>query len=402
MTYVAPVTPSLDLAERQSLPREPDPYGVYRTVGTAFALLVLTLFAIELLRNALEPSDRDFISFWGAARLALAGNPAAAYDLPTLHALQSAVARFDGGQMPFPYAPAFLLLVVPFAWLPFPAAMALWVAATFLVYMAVATRMFPGSGLLCAALPAVFVNAAIGQNAFVTAALFMGGMVLIGSRPFAAGLILGCLVLKPQLGLLLPLTLVAAGHWRAVAGAALSSVGLMILGVALFGIAATEAWIAQMPLYVEIGRDGLVGWEKLASVYASARQIGLSQEAAFAIHLGVAAAAAGAVWMAWRSGGDPLWRAGVLAAATTLISPYLFLYDCLIFVVPLLWLARSRAPAAAVALLWCLPMLAIAQAYGAPGPVNLNPVVPIALLALLFRYKGEGSSEVPPRAQALA
>ena len=56
------------------------------------AILVILVAIAEFFWNALNPTDRDFISFWGAAQLALSGDPAAAYDQARLHEVQSAVA----------------------------------------------------------------------------------------------------------------------------------------------------------------------------------------------------------------------------------------------------------------------------------------------------------------------
>ena len=364
---------------------EADAFRLYRRVGTVAALALMFAVLAEFAWNAHAPSDRDFVSFWGAARLALAGTPHLAYNLEVLHALQSEAVTFGSGKMPFPYAPAFLLLVLPFGLLNFAAAMALWSLSTFAAYFAVVRRMFPASGLLAAALPAVFVNAAVGQNGFIMAAIFIGGLILLPSRPFAAGLLLGCLVLKPQLALLLPVAVLAARAWPAVAGAAVSAIGLLALGLAVFGWQASQAWIAQMPLYVEIGRDGLVGWPKLASIYAAMRQIGLGQTAAFAVHIAVAAAAAWAVWKVWRSDAEFGAKAAMLAAATMLISPYLFLYDTVFLIVPFLWLATVRASPGLLVGLWFLPLVSITQIATLAGPINFAPVVPIALTALIWR-----------------
>ena len=375
------------------------PFDRFKRVGTAMAILVILVSITEFFWNAANPTDRDFISFWGAAQLALAGDPAAAYDQARLHEVQSAVATFvNGNGMPFPYPPAFLLLVTPFGLLPFAVSLALWSAATFAVYFVLVRRMFPQSGWLAAAFPPVFINAAIGQNAFVTAAIFIGGMLLLERRPFAAGLLLGCLVIKPQLGLLLPIALLAARQWRAIAGAAISSLGLLAVGAAVFGAAATEAWLAQMPLYVNIGRDGLVGWHKMASVYAALRQAGAGLELAFAGHLLVAAVAAILVWRVWRSNAEAPAKAGILAAATLLASPYVFPYDAVLLVVTFFWLAQRGAPALPLAILWCLPILTIAQSASVHGPVNLSPAVPIGLLilgALHLRASRQASSAAP-------
>ena len=355
----------------------------FKRVGTAMAILVILVAIAEFFWNAVYPTDRDFVSFWGAAQLALAGDPAAAYSQSKLHTVQTAAVTFvNGDGMPFPYPPIFLLLVTPFGLLPFAISLALWSAATFAVYLVLIRRMFPNSGWLAAAFPPVFINAAIGQNAFVTASIFIGGMLLLQRRPFAAGLLLGCLIIKPQLGLLLPIALLAAREWRAIAGAALSSLGLLALGAVVFGLAATEAWLAQLPLYVNIVRDGLVGWHKMASVYAALRQAGTGLELAFAGHLLVASAAALLVWRVCRSNADATAKAGILAAATLLASPYVFPYDAVLLVVAFFWLAQRGAPALAMTILWCLPILTIAQIASAHGPVNLSPAVPIGLLIL--------------------
>jgi hypothetical protein len=355
----------------------------FKRVGTAMAILVILVAIAEFFWNAANPTDRDFISFWGAAQLALAGDPAAAYDQAKLHAVQAAAVTFvNGDGMPFPYPPAFLALVTPFGLLPFAVSLALWSAATFAIYFILVRRMFPHSGWLAASFPPVFINAAIGQNAFVTAAVFIGGMLLLKRRPLAAGLLLGCLVIKPQLGLLLPVALLAARQWRAIAGAAVSSLGVLAVGAAVFGMTATEAWLAQMPLYVTIGRDGLVGWHKMASVYAALRQAGAGLELAFAGHLLVAAAASLLVWRVWRSDSDATAKAGILAAATLLASPYVFPYDAVLLVVAFFWLAQRGAPALPITILWCLPLLTIAQMASTQGPLNLSPAVPIGLLVL--------------------
>jgi hypothetical protein len=365
----------------------------YQLVGTVAALILLVAILAEYYWIAQAPGARDFVSFWGAARLALDGTPQLAYNLDALHALQSHYVSFRAGKMPFPYTPAFLLLVLPFGLLGFVPAMVAWSFSTFAAFFAVVRRMFPGSGLLAAAMPAVFANAAVGQNGFVTGAIFIGGLLLLPKRPFVAGLLLGCLILKPQLALLLPVAVLAARAWPAVAGAAISAIGVLVLGLAVFGWQASEAWVAQMPLYVEIGRDGLVGWRKLASVYAAMRQIGLGQTAAFAIHLTVAAAAALAVWKVWRSKADYGAKAAILAAGTMLISPYIFLYDTVFLVVPFLWLASVGASPRLLVPLWFLPLVSIAQITTIPGPINIAPLVPIALMAMVWR-------QVYPRANS--
>jgi hypothetical protein len=208
---------------------------------------------------------------------------------------------------------------------------------------------------------------------------------LLSSAPFAAGLALGCLILKPQLGLMLPIALVASRQWRAIAGGALSSASILLFGVIAFGPSATTACLRQMPLYAEIARDGLVGWHKLTSAYAFARALGLPAQPAFALHVLIATAAAIAVWRVWRSGADALAKTAVLAAATLLASPYLYVYDWLLLLPAYHYLVQQRTAPAAVALLWLLPIMVIAEVAVGRGLANAGPVVPIALLWLVYR-----------------
>ena len=229
--------------------------GPYPRAARWMAMAILFVGATAIWVNLFHVSQTDFISYWAASVLALDGNPAAAWDWQAHAAVQAKLVQFEG-LMPFPYPPPFLLLLLPFGLLPYPVAAALWIVATFAFYFAVARRVWPGSGALIAAFPAVLANAIVGQNGFLTAAIFILGLALLGRRPFLAGLVLGCLVIKPHLGLLLPVAFIAAGQWRAVAGAAASSLGLLLLGLIAFGIESYRAMFDLMPLYAPILSEG--------------------------------------------------------------------------------------------------------------------------------------------------
>jgi hypothetical protein len=377
-----------------------DPFAHYRIIGGALAVLIVFLGGVEAWRMWTHPACRDFIAFWGAAKLAIGGSPALAYDPAVLHKLQTSVASFGPHEsMPFPYMPGFLLLVLPFGLLSYPAAMTVWVCLTLVAYLFAVKRLVPDAGLLALAFPPIVVNIVVGQNGFLTAALFCGALALLNRRPFVAGLLIGCLVFKPQLGLLFPLALLAERRWRAITGAALSSIGFTLSGVLAFGPGTFLAWIRELPLFASIARDGTVGWIKLTSIYAAGRQAGLDAGPAFALHLVVLGAAAVIVWRVWRSDRDRVAKAAVLACATALSSTYMFLYDQLILIVPFFWLARQRMHPAILGVLWCLPIISIAQNAAPKGPVNLTPVVPVLLLALIV-WQMRRDKAVPATAAA--
>lgn len=354
----------------------------FRIPAIAVACIFLFVAVLAIVTNVVAPYQMDFVSYWAASVLGLEGNAAGAYDLALHRSVEQRALALDGA-LPFAYPPFFLLLLAPFGLLPYPVAAAGWIAATFAAYFAAARRLAPEYLWLALSFPPVLVNAITGQNGFFTAGLFLGGLALLPKRPLAAGLLLGCLAIKPQLGLLLPFVLVAGGHWRAIAGAAVSSAGLILLGLLAYGWSAYAAWFGNAELFASIVADGLAGWHRMASVYASLRLAGLGEQAAWTAHVLIALAAAAIACAAWRRDCPPGAKAGALAAATLLASPYLYVYDTLILVAPFVWLAsqgRNRVP---LILLWGIPFLSLAQIAGLDASANLAPIVPVGLLILV-------------------
>src|SRR6185312_13844103 len=81
----------------------------------------------------------------------------------------------------------------------------------------------PFGYLLALAIPMAFINALVGQNGFLTAALIGGTLYLIPIRPVLAGICLGLLTYKPQYGLLFPIALIVAGQWRVFVSAGITA-----------------------------------------------------------------------------------------------------------------------------------------------------------------------------------
>jgi Glycosyltransferase family 87 len=339
---------------------------------------------VAIVTNLRQPYQTDFLSYWSAARLVLTGQPAGAYDLAVHGAVERSAAAMQGA-LPFANPPPFLLLIAPFGLLSYPAAAAAWIAASAAAYGLAVRRFAPGSLWLAFAFPPVLVNAITGQSGFLTAALFLGGLALLQARPVAAGLLLGCLIVKPQLAIALPLVLLAGREWRAIAGAAASSLGLALAGLAAYGWATYAAWLGNAPVFASVLTEGRSGWDEMASVYAAARLAGLGNAAAWALHLLVALAALVAACLVWRRDSEPGARAAILAAAAVLASPYLYVYDALLLVVPLLWLRGRGVNAVLLAVLWCLPFVSLAAIVGGALPFNPMPLVAAALIPLILR-----------------
>lgn len=357
--------------------------GRLRLPAMTVALLFLFIAVTALVTILGDPYQMDFVAYWAAAVLTLDGNPAGAYDLALHRATELGAIPLDGA-LPFAYPPCFLLVAAPFGLLSYPAAAADWVLLTFAGYCLAMRRWAPGMPWLALSFPPLLVNVITGQAGFLTAALFIGGMALLPRRPLLAGVLLGLLIVKPQLGLVLPLALLAGREWRALAGAAASSVGLILVSLVLLGWEPWQAWLGNADLIASIASEGRAGWHRMASVYGALRLAGLGAAPAWIGHGLVALAAAAAACLIWYRKAELGARAGALAAATALASPYLFIYDTLLLIVPFLWLVARGRHKLLLALVWAILFVALAQAAGWSPGLNLVPLAPIILLALIL------------------
>ena len=341
-----------------------------------------------------DQKGSDFLSYWAAATLALGGRPELAYDLQVHRAVVLGIAD-PGGLLPFPYPPPFLLVVLAAGLVPYWLGFAARVGVTATVYMLASRRVAPLVYRM--AHPQALANALIGQNGFLTSAIFISGMRVLERQPLQGGAILGLLVIKPQLALLLPVALLAGREWRAIAGASASSIGLLLLALLAFGPDTYRGFFEIIPVFAGLMTGSRWPWNELASVFAFARHLGVPQLPALIIHGFIALGATAMVWRAWSRKSEL--RVPVLAAAILLVPPYMFTYDALLLIVPMGWLiTRERRPLlVAIAWLCCLlPIVTYIDFY--PGP---NPIPVAALLCLWalhskeFRMTGSVAARPP-------
>ncbi len=357
-------------------------------VALGFSTIFLLTIAVAAWVYSRGPAV-DFASFWAAGRLAITGSPALAYDIETHRAVEMAVAHM-GGQMPFPYPPPFLFFVLPIAFKPFWLAYLVWIVATAGVYLAAASRFMPLRYPL--AHPAATVNAIIGQNGLLTCATFIFGLSMVAAQPFVGGAILGLLVIKPQLAVLLPVAFLAERNWRAILGAAASSLLLLVLAWLIFGPDTYRGFLAITGDYAGYMSGSRWNWGELASVFAFLRFFGVPQAAALAIQGAAALVAAFLTWRAWVTGDER--RIAILAAATLLVPPYLFTYDSLLLILPLATFLRDEKHKWRAPIVWVLILLPVLGYFGLyPGP-NTVPVAAMLSLWWLADPKTEPKAAI--------
>jgi hypothetical protein len=367
-------------------------------------LLVMSLAAaaiwVALARGGLDlagkPLGTDFLSFYAASKLALAGDPAGVYEVARHRAAETSVFGRDLGYAAFFYPPLFLLVCAPLAVAPYLAALAAWLAATGAAFAA-SLRGWLDRRLgwrTAVAFPAVLMNLGHGQNAFLSAALLGGGAMWLESRPIMAGIAFGLLAFKPHLGLLLPLALIAAGRWKTFAAAALTVLAFAGASLVLFGPDTWRGFLAASSLARATLEQGLVEPGKMASAFAAVRVLGGPVGLAYALQGLVTAFVGAALVRAVRRRPGRGAEGALIVSAALLASPFLLDYDLVILAFPLAWLAGAalrdgfRAWEKILLLAgFVLPLAARALAMHARLP--LAPVVLLALFVLVLRRSAE-------------
>ena len=342
---------------------------------------------------------RDGLDFWGGGFLVWHGHLATLFDVWAYQAF------FAGlyGKLPYhlwSYPPTYLLIALPFGWLPpWPAVLSFDLLS--LLLLAGLLRLAGKNGWFIAAVlasPASLENMLEHQNAALLTAFIGGGLLLLPRRPRLGGALIGLASLKPQLGLALPLFLLRRAPVAFVT-AIVSAVVLAALSWVVLGSAAWSGfWHVTRPAMSAVLLTGqppaFAGG--LISVFASFRFLGVP--AALLVQGGVSA-------IAILLSGQARSPIAVLLL-TALSSPYLHDYDLLGVTLAVALLVEERlvtgfAPFEAVLcfLVWFAPGLLP----WAPQFAHVTPFLLVALLASAMRRGGLGlcdSSLAPPASPA--
>jgi alpha-1,2-mannosyltransferase len=344
-----------------------------------------------------KPLGTDFSSFYAAGSLVLDGRATDVYNMAAHYAREQQIFGAATPYYGWLYPPIFLLVATPLALMPYLLALAVWQISTFALYLSVIGVILRRMRVLdiaigpmwlpiAAGFPAVFINLGHGQNGFLTAGLFGAALLALATRPIVSGVLFGLLAYKPQLALVMPVALLAAGQWRTVVAAGVTVIALVGITSLVFGV---DLWLA-FAASTETSRkllleQGDVGFEKLQSVFAAVRMWGGGIPLAYAVQ-GVASAAVvcGTAWI-WRSACGRDLKAALLVIATLLASPHVLDYDLVMLALAIAFTVSAGFASgfrtfeiSLLAAAWIAPLLSRGVA-GVTG-------IPLGLLVLLALY----------------
>jgi hypothetical protein len=175
---------------------------------------------------------------------------------------------------PMVYPPFIAWLAAPFALLPFGLAVTLWSLMLLALFLLVWKLASPAGGLAgWTLLAAAFALGPVSFGLMVTqavilnlAAITLCWWLLVKQRELLAGLALSLALVKPQIGFLVPIALLAAGRWKTVASWAVSATVLAaaaLLSVGWTGVRMAQANFAQLigwaPPPADLTVPGLLG-----------------------------------------------------------------------------------------------------------------------------------------------
>jgi len=363
--------------------------AVLAGLAIGFITLLTTSTGLRTIRGG--RIGGDFPAFYGAARIVRGGGTSSLYDA---HAQETAERDLfpSGiqGRLPFPYPPFVALAYVPFTWMPFKWAFA--VHALFMTGCVLAALAMMRSSMPVLGSHALVVTAATlgffpifralfgGQNTPLSLLCAAGAAAAAArGRNLAAGVWTGVWLFKPQLALLVAVTLLlrSTNRRRYVIGLGLVGSAYYLVGVALAGWTWPVWWLQHgaVPFALEdvrVDRGNGISFVWLATE-AGVGPLGW---------MAAVSTAAFVFWTTWRRRLAAFPATALGAGAAVLISPYALYYDGGLAALALITSVASRpSTAAAAAAIWLLAFLQPLRAWFPLPPITIVVVLSMWLVS---------------------
>jgi Glycosyltransferase family 87 len=368
------------------------------------ALFVLTLVSYLLTTNwsGAFPRDkatlvlgRDFLNLWMYGVASFEPDPARYYDLATYN---DALAHMLGPGYPgqnWPNPPTALVVMAPFGLLNYFPALLAWFSVSGLAFTLAGRREVADWRTLAIVLvsPAALMCVLSGQSSLLTTAALLAIFASLDERPITAGVLIGLLTVKPQLGILFPFALVASGRWKVFSAAAATTLALLATSVAIGGVEGWQDYITKaLPLQREVLQDAAgTAMPFQPSIFMNIRGVvgnHIGEIIQFTFTLAAIAAVAAA--FRWRRDGDPRMLQALFFACTVSASPYMGAYDLLpLTFAAVALIAEEKLDGTgrrlAQLVFWTPALQLLFGNLQLPGPGFIAPLFAVYLLRVLFK-----------------
>jgi hypothetical protein len=378
-----------------------------RAHGLLLAICLWTVYAVQMSApGLLDRNDlvkgTDFLHFYTLGTLALQGRGDLLYDMRAQAELTRRLVPQAPDRLYVPlYGPQVSLFLEPFARLSYGWALAAWLAVNVLIFAFCCYAVWKTCPrlqehewtviILAIAFPGFFHLLAWGQTSGLALLCFtLAYLALRRDRRWLAGLAIGSLIFKPQLGIAAAVVFLLAGEWKVIAGGLAAAVVQLAAAWTHYGSSVMRAYLHALNTVREVLpllEPRLYQTHSLRSFWWL---LLTWPQAAFGLYVVSALGVLALAVRVWRSGASLEVRYAALLFATVLVSPHLTVYDLVILAPAFLLLCdwavahRDLAPPVFPLLYACYPLFLL-------GPlartihVQLSVVVMTALVWVTWR-----------------
>ncbi len=286
---------------------------------------------------------QDFLQFPISARLIASGHADQLYDDQVLaRGIRATTGRDTNVYLQYFYGPQVALPFIPLAALLFLTQAEIWVALSLLMYLVsiyliwkrcAALRPYRALVAICAlAYPPLFHFFMRGQLSVVVLVCFTAAyLAFFSERDFLAGVTLGLLAFKPQFLVAIPLILLLAQAWKALAGVVISAATQLALTSLYFGRDVMQVYFARLlhsashPGSTELIFSPI----QMHSLHSFWELLIPSGSGVWALYVLTSFAVTGIAASIWKSSAPLALRFSALMFAAVLVNPHLYIYDLL-------------------------------------------------------------------------
>ena len=318
-----------------------------RAHGILLAAVIWTVYLWTLATPTLRDRNgllkgTDFLHFYTLGSIALEHRGTDLYDMRA----QSAIAEQrvpEAGRLVYVplYGPQVSLLFAPLAALPYLAALTLWLVTNVLIYALCCYAIWRTCPelqnekmtvlILAAGYPALIHLLAWGQTSGIALACFTAAYrALRSQRLFVAGLAIGCLAFKPQLGLASAAVFLLMWEWKIIGGALITAAAQVAAGWIYYGRSVMLDYfqhLLRVQRIFSLLEPRPYQMHSLRSFWA---MLVPSASWAFVLYLITTVVVLVMTVRFWRSSAALGLRFSVLLLASVLVSPHLTVYDLVI------------------------------------------------------------------------
>lgn len=300
------------------------------------SVAMLVGYGIEVSQGA--AFGGDFAVFWEASvRMHTEGRML--YDPSVLNAVLNQSASPDDRIIPFVYPPPMALLIWPLGYMSYAAAAAVWtITPVILFYWLLwrvlvysekeAGKLFPLAA--AATLPFITVNIMSGQTGTIVAVLFLTGLRGWQLKRWWSAVAFGAMVIKPQLGLLIPFLYLATRQWKLLGISLATVLVLCALATAVLGLNIWDDYDYMIGVFSAFMHSQFAPYASLATApYLSLNTTGLPHIIAVWIQVMVSVFVVTAIYQIFKEElhGSPCMRFGLIGCGALMASPHSMAYD---------------------------------------------------------------------------